>query len=110
MVEAPRFTMAIHPLRLRINSSTSLTIVFILRVDFLNQSGFPITSVREIRILRTVAHDNIVELLEVVTDSLGRVKDGKVLRTTCGAISSFRYRYNPVSIPRDSLEAVDFTA
>ncbi|CAM9242451.1 unnamed protein product [Ascophyllum nodosum] len=39
--------------------------------------GFPITSVREIRILRTVAHENIVELLDVVTDSHGTVVDAK---------------------------------
>ncbi|CAM9626603.1 unnamed protein product, partial [Ectocarpus sp. 12 AP-2014] len=39
--------------------------------------GFPITSIREIRILRTLTHDNIVELLEVVTDSHGKVEDGK---------------------------------
>ncbi|CAN0265322.1 unnamed protein product, partial [Laminaria digitata] len=39
--------------------------------------GFPITSIREIRILRSLTHDNIVELLEVVTDSHGKVEDGK---------------------------------
>lgn len=42
------------------------------------QGGFPITSIREIRILRSLTHDNIVELLEVVTDSHGKVEDGKV--------------------------------
>lgn len=49
------------------------------------QGGFPITSIREIRILRTLTHDNIVELLEVVTDSHGKVEDGKVWRavSTC---------------------------
>lgn len=42
------------------------------------QGGFPITSIREIRILRNLQHENIVELLEVVTDSRGSVTDGKV--------------------------------
>lgn len=46
--------------------------------SLLVQGGFPITSIREIRILRTLTHDNIVELLEVVTDSHGKVEDGKV--------------------------------
>lgn len=43
-----------------------------------DQGGFPITSIREIRILRSLTHANIVELLEVVTDSHGKVQDGKV--------------------------------
>lgn len=46
--------------------------------EFPLQGGFPITSIREIRILRNLQHNNIVELLEVVTDSRGAVTDGKV--------------------------------
>ncbi|CAM9123429.1 unnamed protein product [Choristocarpus tenellus] len=42
-----------------------------------NDGGFPITSIREIRILRSLRHPNIVDLLEVVTDNGPTVKDGK---------------------------------
>ncbi|CAM9469651.1 unnamed protein product [Discosporangium mesarthrocarpum] len=42
-----------------------------------NDGGFPITSIREIRILRSLTHPNIVDLKEVVTDRAGKVKDGR---------------------------------
>ncbi|KAG5176144.1 kinase-like domain-containing protein [Tribonema minus] len=39
--------------------------------------GFPITSVREIRILKLLRHDNIINLKDVVTDMEGKMKGGK---------------------------------
>lgn len=45
-------------------------LVALKRVRLENEKeGFPITAVREIRILRQLKHDNIVNLLEIVTDS-----------------------------------------
>mmetsp|Transcript_14066 Transcript_14066/g.20790 ORF Transcript_14066/g.20790 Transcript_14066/m.20790 type:complete len:459 (-) Transcript_14066:265-1641(-) len=42
-----------------------------------DEMGFPITSIREIRILKLLRHDNIVNLLDVATDVHGSMKGGK---------------------------------
>lgn len=34
------------------------------------KEGFPITAVREVKILRQLAHENIVNLKEIVTDKV----------------------------------------
>ncbi|CAM9442547.1 unnamed protein product [Chrysoparadoxa australica] len=52
-----------------------------------DDQGFPITSVREIRILNRLRHPNIVNLKEVVTDLEGKVEGGKA----GGAYMVFEY-------------------
>lgn len=41
------------------------------------KEGFPITAVREIKILRQLQHPNIVNLKEIVTDAVDLKKDKK---------------------------------
>jgi serine/threonine protein kinase len=48
------------------------------------KEGFPITAVREIKILRQLDHDNIVKLLDIVTDQPGQRTPGHSPATPFG--------------------------
>ena len=57
------------------------------------KEGFPITAVREIKILRQLSHKSIVNLKEIVTDKQSAVdfrKDKGMLRTISPQLLSFR--------------------
>jgi len=47
-----------------------------LKVHHEKSDGFPVTSIREIKILKSLKHDNIVKLLEVV---VGRIRESVML-------------------------------
>lgn len=44
-----------------------------VRLDKENKDGFPITAIREIKILRQLSHKSIVNLKEIVTDKSSAV-------------------------------------
>ena len=55
------------------------------------KEGFPITAVREIKILRQLNHRNVINLSEIVTDKQDAVdfkKDGKGINFLHGFIGS----------------------
>jgi cyclin-dependent kinase 12/13 len=58
------------------------------------KEGFPITAVREIKILRQLRHKNIVSLKEIVTD-----KQVSKLKYETGFIWSFLYFFNVKQTP-----------
>ena len=42
-----------------------------------DKEGFPITAMREIKLLKSLNHPNIVNLVEIVTSQPSEVKEGK---------------------------------
>lgn len=53
------------------------------------KEGFPITAVREIKILRQLNHQNIVKLLEIVTDK----QDALDFRKDKGSFNEHLFSY-----------------
>lgn len=56
----------------RDNASGDIVALKMVRTDN-EREGFPITAVREIKILKELHHDNIVNLMEVITDKTNAV-------------------------------------
>lgn len=56
------------------------------------ENGFPITAIREVKILKALDHPNIVQLKEIVT-SKGRVTP--IVRNAFGGSFSWTYIYYP---------------
>lgn len=73
------------------------------------ENGFPITAIREVKILKALNHENVVELKEIVTSKGAYFsKDFETLSSMFDAARSFdrrTYQFRaPLHVPRDGMQ------
>ena len=62
------------------------------------ENGFPITAIREVKILKALNHPNVVQLKEIVTSKGKKIGRGEVTTRINGGPFSWAFKYVTLNV------------